>query len=187
MSEPLQGTQSAASALDRVRYSHDAMIDMLIANPAITQNELAKAFGYTAPWVSRIMNSDAFNARLAQRKADIVDPTIVLSIDEKLKALASKSLDVVLDKLTLTNSPDLAMKALETTTKALGYGARQNNLNVQQNFVVAMPPKVVDAAAWAAQHAPGGQAGQGSGNLPVPPPPPVAESSVIEGEARHVG
>ena len=182
MSEPLQGTQSAALAIDRVRYSHDAMIDMIIAKPGISQNDLAKAFGYTAPWVSRIMNSDAFQARLAQRKEDIVDPSLVMSIEEKLKALASKSLDVVLDKLTLTSSPDLAMKALETTTKALGYGARQQNLNVQQNFVVAMPAKVIDAAEWAAAHAPGGQAGMGSANVPVPPPP-----TAFEGEAVRVG
>lgn len=168
MSEQLQGTQSAALAIGRVKYSHDAMIDMLIGDPSISQNDIAKAFGYTAPWVSRIMNSDAFLARLAARKQDIVDPVLTLSIDEKLRALASKSLDVVLDKLTLTNSPDLAMKALETTTKALGYGARQQNLNVQQNFVVALPAKVIDAAEWAAEHAQGGQAGRGSQNVTVP-------------------
>lgn len=148
MSEPLQGTASAANAIARVSYSHDAMIDLIIANPVIKQGGIAQHFGYTQAWVSRVMNSDAFQARLAIRKADLVDPTLVLSIEEKLRALASKSLDVVMDKLELTNSADIGLKALEVTTKALGYGARQQNLNVQQNFVVALPAKSESAKAW---------------------------------------
>lgn len=154
MSEPLQGTQSAATAIARVKYSHDAMIDLIISNPAISQGQLAAEFGYTQAWVSRVMNSDAFQARLALRKEDIVDPSLVATIDEKLRALASKSLDVVLEKLTVTNSAEMGLKALEITSKALGYGARQQNLNVQQNFVVALPPKSVDAASWVSAHGP---------------------------------
>ena len=157
MSEPLLGTASAANAIARVKYSHDAMIDLLIANPAISQNELAANFGYTVPWVSRIMNSDAFQARLALRKEELLDPVIVASIEEKFRALASKSLDVVLDKLSVTNSAELGLKALEISAKALGYGARQQNLNVQTNFVVALPAKAADAGSWASAHSPHGQ------------------------------
>lgn len=154
MATALQSTESAAGAIARVKYTHDAMIDLIIANPALTQNELAKNFGYTVPWVSRIMNSDAFQARLAERKSELVDPSLVASIDEKLRALASKSLDVVLEKLTVTQSAEMGLKALEISSKALGYGARQQNLNVQQNFVVALPPKAASAADWAAAHGP---------------------------------
>ena len=157
MSEPLLGTASAANAIARVKYSHDAMIDLLIANPTISQNELAANFGYTVPWVSRIMNSDAFQARLALRKEELLDPVIVASIEEKFRALASKSLDVVLDKLSVTNSAELGLKALEISAKALGYGARQQNLSVQTNFVVALPAKAVDAGSWASAHSPQGQ------------------------------
>lgn len=155
MSEPLLGTESAANAIARVKYTHDAMIDLIISNPMISQGQLASHFGYTQAWVSRIMNSDAFQARLALRKEDIVDPSLVLSIEEKLKALADKSLDVVMEKLTLTGSADLGLKALELTTKALGYGARQQNLNVQQNFVVALPPKSATAGDWVQAYRPG--------------------------------
>ena len=144
MSEPLLGTASAANAIARVKYSHDAMIDLLIANPAISQNELAANFGYTVPWVSRIMNSDAFQARLALRKEALLDPVIVASIAEKFRALASKSLDVVLDKLSVTNSAELGLKALEISAKALGYGARQQNLSVPPHFSVALPTKPED-------------------------------------------
>ena len=152
MSERLVGTESAAGAIARVKYSHDAMIDLIIANPAVSQNQIAAHFGYSVPWVSRVMNSDAFLTRLAIRKSDLVDPVISFSIEEKFKALADKSLDVVLEKLTITNSADLALKGLEIASKALGYGARQQNLNVQTNFVVALPGKADSAESWAAAH-----------------------------------
>lgn len=162
MATQLVGTDSAAGALGRVRYTHDAMIDLIIANPAISQNDIAKHFGYTAPWVSRIMNSDAFLARLAARKTEVVDPSLVASVEEKLRALASKSLDVVLEKLTVSNSAEIGLKALEISSKALGYGARQQNLNVQQNFVVALPGKAVTAEAWAEAHGPSGRTFDGN-------------------------
>ena len=47
MSEPLQGTASAANSIARVKYSHDAMIDLIIANPMIPQGQIAQHFGYT--------------------------------------------------------------------------------------------------------------------------------------------
>lgn len=151
-SAPLIGTASAANAIARVKYTHDAFIDELIANPVISQGELAVKFGYSSVWVSRVMNSDAFLARLAERKADLVDPSIALSLDEKFRTLANRSMDIVLEKLEVSRNPDTALKALELSAKALGYGARQQNLNVQQNFVVAMPTKVQSPEDWAAMH-----------------------------------
>lgn len=162
MSEPLQGTASAANSIARVKYTHDAMIDLIIANPMVGQGQIAQHFGYTQAWVSRVFNSDAFQARLAVRKADLVDPTILMSVEEKFRTLVNRSLDIFQEKLEATKSADLAMKGIEMATKALGYGARQANVAVQNNFVVAMPQKVEDPNAWAQRyqqsHAAGGLA-----------------------------
>lgn len=151
-SAPLLGTASAANAIARVRYTHDDMINQLITNPTISQNELAQRYGYTVPWVSRLVNSDAFQLRLAQRKDDLVDPTIILSLDERFNALAVTSTEILHEKLVTSRSPDLALKTLELSANALGYGARKQNINVQQSFVVAMPEKVPDAQEWATTH-----------------------------------
>ena len=113
---------------------------------------IALHFGYSRPWVSRIFNSDAFQARLAERKKDLVDPTLLLSIDERLGALASRSLDILQDKLELLPAAQVKDIA-EMSVKALGYGARQQNVNLQQNFVVAMPQKAASDTDWAAAHA----------------------------------
>lgn len=158
MATPLNHTASAENAIARVKYSHDAMIDLILANPGVTQNALAAHFGYSVPWVSRVVNSSAFQARLAERKTELVDPTIVMNLEEKLEIMAHQSIDILTEKLATVKNPDMAFKALELSTKALGFGARQANVNLQQNFVVAMPAKVPDAASWAEKHA-GSQAG----------------------------
>jgi hypothetical protein len=147
---PLQGGSSGT--LKKLNYSHDAMIDQIIANPGVTQKDLAALFGYRENSISRIFNSDAFQARLMERKASIVDPLLTMTVEEKLKALASRSLDLINDKLDATSSLDTSMKVAELATKALSYGARQGNVTVQQSFVVAMPSKSASAQEWAAAH-----------------------------------
>lgn len=150
--EPLQGTATGAGAIAKVNYSHDAMIDLILANPAIKQLDIAKHFGYTQGWVSRVIGSDAFQARLAQRKEEVVNPEIRQNFEERLKGLALQSLDVIQSKLESTQNPDLAVKALELSTKALGFGARPQNIGEQHNhYVVALPAKVADENEWASQ------------------------------------
>ena len=153
MSEQLQGTSSAAEAIARVKYTHDAMIDLIIAQPMVSQNEIARHFGYSFTWVSRIFNSDAFQARLALRKGDLVDPSLLMSIEERLRTVADRSLEILHEKLEATKNTDLALKLADMSVKALGYGARTSNLSVQQNFVVALPPKVASESDWSAKHA----------------------------------
>jgi hypothetical protein len=109
----------------KIRYTHDAMIDMIIANPGISQNALASQFGYTPAWVSTVMCSDAFRARLQNRREELVDPALLLTIDEKFKGLVNRSLEVLAEKLSqpTTMVPDnLALRAAELGAKALGIG-----------------------------------------------------------------
>lgn len=128
------------------------MIDLLIADPRISQGQLAKEFGYTQAWISRAMNSDAFQARLAERKMDLVDPFLKQSFEDRLKGLANTSLDIVQEKLDNSRNGDLALKTLELTTKALGFGARdRGGPQIQQTFVVALPPKSENQEQWATE------------------------------------
>jgi len=151
----LEGTESAADAIQRVRTRHDAIIDLIIAQPEITQGELAAAMGYTQAWVSRVINSDAFNEILVKRKQELIDPGILATIDERLNVVARKSLESLSKKLDLPHSMGDAIKVAELTTKSLGYGARQNTgVELNQQFVVALPPVHSTADTWNAEHAP---------------------------------
>ena len=124
----LEGAPAAASGriqITKVRYSHDAMIDMIIANPAVSQNELGAVFGYSASWISTVMGTDMFQARLAQRRAETVDPVIIASLEERVRGLVSRSIEVLEEKLSKPAGavPDtLALRAFELGAKAMGLG-----------------------------------------------------------------
>lgn len=120
--------------LDRVSYTHDAMIDLVLSNPVISQNEIAAHFGYTPSWVSIIFNSDAFQARLAARKEEIVDPLVRGRVEEAIKGLVTRSVEILREKLDSPNtSTDLALEVFKASTRAAGYGARTGSTTVNVN------------------------------------------------------
>jgi len=109
----------------KVRYTHDAMIDMIVENPWVSQNELAVRFGYTPAWVSVVMASDVFKEKLALRRTELVDPAIQATLKERFEAVVARSLSVLQEKLAAPSSvvPDqLALRAAELGAKALGLG-----------------------------------------------------------------
>lgn len=160
----------AGYGVDKVRYTHEAMIDLIIDQPSISQNEIAKYFGYSVGWISQIITSDAFQAKLAERRGELIDPMLVRSLEERFKGLATQSLEVVQKRLEATSDADLALKALEITTKALGYGARAQNVAIQQNFVVQAPTKAATIEDWSSEYAQAGVEAVVEERPAVPPP-----------------
>ena len=137
MALPLETSQRGSVTIpriDRVSYTHDAMIDLVLSNPVISQNEIAAHFGYTASWVSIIFNSDAFQSRLAARKEEIIDPLVRGQVEEAIKGLVARSVDILREKLNNPNaSTELAMEVFKASTRAAGYGARTGNTTVNVN------------------------------------------------------
>lgn len=115
-----------------IRVSHDAMIDALLVNPTITNTELAAMFNRSPTWTSFVVNSDIFRARLAERKKELVDPVLQMSIQQRMEAVTAVSLDVLMKKLVEKPDPALALKTVEVLTKSQGYGAR-GDVNVSVN------------------------------------------------------
>lgn len=186
---PLSGTSSAGGAIKRITYTHDAMIDMLIANPALSEGQIALAFGYTRAWISRIFCSDAFQARLAQRKEELVAPVLLATFEERIQDLATRSAEVLMEKL---DNPEcdanVAVKTLDVSAKVLGLGGYKKDsmaANIQNNFVVALPAKAESVNAWAssygASRTPGGPAIPYGQVAAVPPPAPEI---LLEAAAR---
>jgi hypothetical protein len=136
----------------KVRYTHDAIIDEILMNPSISQNDLAKHFGFSATWVSIVINSDAFQERLAERKGLLVDPKLTATINERLDSLAKRSLEKLIDRL---DNPAAQIKTLELVAIAkLGVGdknTRPAGPQVSNNlYVVSLPTPAQDAKAWIA-------------------------------------
>lgn len=154
----------------KMRYSHQAMVDMIVENPAISQNEIAAAFGRTPGWISTIVTSDAFQCMLAARKAELIDPELVLSHRERFNALTTRSLQVLQEKLSgpAASIPDnLVLRAVELGAKSLGIGGH------------APPPAAPNPAEYLPAVAERLMRLQGRA-----PSQPVSDATVIEVEAR---
>ncbi len=159
---PHPETGEVTNGIAKVRYSHDAMIDLMIAEPSVKQNTLAEMFDRTPGWISQVINSDAFQARLAERRELLVDPVITASIKERLTAVAARSLELIVEKL---NAPlagqmlseDFLLKSAKMSTEALGYGARSAGPSQTTNVavVVQVPQKIPSATEWVTAHSPG--------------------------------
>ena len=109
--------------LKRCNYTHDAMIDLIIAHPELNQGQIAAHFGYTESWISNILASDAFQAKMAARREELIDPELAATIKERFQALVVQSLKVLQAKLNQPQVSDqVAIRAAELGAKALGIG-----------------------------------------------------------------
>lgn len=113
------------SAVAKVSWSHEAMIDAMIANPAIAGWELARMFGYTESWISRVRSSNAFRERLRERAQEMVDPVLLATIEENFDAMVARSQEILLEKLSEPSQnvdPQLALQCAALGAKATGRG-----------------------------------------------------------------
>ena len=93
----------------KLSYSHQDMIDTIIAQPGISQGELAARYGFTQGWICNVMASDAWKSAMAARREEILDPQLRLTVDERFRALTTRSLERLMEKL---DAPQLGAKAM---------------------------------------------------------------------------
>jgi len=117
-------TGEQRNGIAKTNYTHDALIDMIIANPAIDQRELARFFGYSEAWISTLMASDSFQAAFERRKEEMVDPIVRHACEEQFKGLVLESMRILRKKLEANPSDQLALEVFKSSTRAMGYGAK---------------------------------------------------------------
>jgi len=116
-------TAATMGRLDKIGYTHEDMIDFIIANPGVSQGALAARYGYTESWISNVMASDAWQAAMAARRGELIDPVLKLSIDERFRGLTLQSLARLQEKLEApVVSDNVVLRALELGAKAMGVG-----------------------------------------------------------------
>lgn len=124
--------EPARQAIAKVRYTHEDMIDFIITNPGVSQGAIARRYGYTESWVSLVMSSDAWKSAMAKRREELVDPTLLATINERFAAMTARSLERLMEKLDAPTVPDnVVLRAVELGAKAMGVGG---------NAVPAPPP-----------------------------------------------
>lgn len=140
--------QSTNNKIKHISIRHDAIIDLVIKNPNITRHELCRLSEYSHVHLGTLMNSEAFLERLSERKAELVDTQLFSSIEEKLKAATSQSLELLMEHMNINPEPSVAIKVLEISSKALGFGNASEKVSINNNFVVELPAKSATAAEW---------------------------------------
>lgn len=140
--------------IQKVSITHDAIIDLLISQPHLNYRQIAAEFGYTPTGIGIICRSDAFKARLEARKAELVDPLVKQSVEDRLMGLAHASIDILERRLETSDDPKLALATLEAAQKGAGFGARQSNVLSQTNYIAFLPGPAQSSNEWASKFAP---------------------------------
>ena len=105
----------------KMNYTHEAMVDLILQEPTVTTKELAAVFDLSEGWVSRVINSDSFQARIAERKAQLIDPHIKRALDDRVSSVAIKAITTIDEKLSTEEAgAQYALEALGIATGILG-------------------------------------------------------------------
>lgn len=145
----LQGTEGLAAPKPTIKslsFNHEAIARWLIANPGKIDGgrlkECADHFGYSRSWLSIIIHSDAFKAKLRELTEE-ADALVIADIPAKMRGVASMALDALGDQVQAaaedqTVAPrDFLLKTSETLLKNLGYGQKSTvNVNAPGGNVV---------------------------------------------------
>jgi hypothetical protein len=94
----------------------------LLLNPDLPLSACAVHFGVGQPWLSTLIHSDCFQARLREQQERLFSG-VTAEIKEKLTAAAHLSLDRVMERLAVTADEGFILNANDKILKNLGYGA----------------------------------------------------------------
>ena len=109
-------------------HGWERLIDAMIADPFVTQADMGARFGLSTRAVAAIWASDEFQRAYAARVEAVVDPTIRtirLSVEERFRGVAMRTLELAAERLEADPSDQFILRALELTTRALGYGSKE--------------------------------------------------------------
>lgn len=106
-------------------YTPQAMVELMLQHPDYSHAMLCSHFGRPASWLATVLASDAFQQALEPYREQIADPSLTATMQERFKALAIRTSNVMLEKMDSDKATDfLVLKAGEIAIKALGMGQK---------------------------------------------------------------
>lgn len=144
----------AMAEIKKVSVRHEAIMEYMLINPAAPLREVAQHFDVTQAWLSTIIHSDAFQAKLAEKKGDLFSATIV-PLREKILGVAHMGVEKlgeamehaspISDKDFIADTTDNILKNLGYTPKSAPAGALP--MNQQNNYYVVDSNTLAQARA----------------------------------------
>lgn len=95
-------------------------------------------FGYTASWISTVVVSDIFQAKLAARRELLVDPELRTSVRTQFKGLLERSMEILRYKMDrpAAEVPDqLAVQVAKLAGQSLGFGVKETKVSVTETHL----------------------------------------------------
>lgn len=140
-----------SAQIDKIGTWHENLVSFLVANPRMKKSDVARHFDVTPAWLSTVINSDVFKAKLAERQDEYFG-AVTTPIREKLENLAGLALDEMEEKVQVEASISEVREVAKLALTSLGYGNGANGKNaqnpalVQQNNFYSVSPEALAAA-----------------------------------------
>lgn len=160
---------AASAQIEKVSFTHEAVILWLLENPHRSLRDCAAYFGYTQAWLSTVIHSDAFQEQLRKRQDELAIMT-GMDIRSKLRAATDIALGGLTRQLETTEDPKFLLDATDKLLHRMGYapasarnpgGAVAQQTNIQNNITVSSADLAEARAMFggATPATPGGLAG----------------------------
>lgn len=108
---------------DRPAVNFEELVEWIVAHPGATHGEISSAYGRAAGWFSTVLVMAEFQAALEPRRAEILNPAVTATIEERFQALLIRSVDVLQTKMSVAAPGDaLVLEAAKLGVRALGLG-----------------------------------------------------------------
>jgi hypothetical protein len=125
-----------SAQIQKVGIKHEAILNFLVVNPLVPLSQVAREFGVTQPWLSTIIHSDAFQARLRERNEQVFHKS-VLPLADKLLGLAHQAVEKIGDQLAVTTDPEHTLEVATRILDRIGHSPKTVQAaavqNIQQN------------------------------------------------------
>lgn len=141
-----------SNAILNVSHTHEQVMNWLITNPEKKLRECADYFGYTQTWLSIMIHSDVFQAKLKEKQNEVF-LGVAADVPKKLQGLA----DVVVEQLSRTlednTDKDYTLDAFDKIMHRAGYApaSAKNPLGgqpqIQNNLYVVSADALAQARA----------------------------------------
>ena len=120
--------------IQKMRITHEQILNWLLLNPEKSQGECAKFFNVTEPWLSVIINSDVFQQRYLEKRL-MMDRRVTDVLEAKARDVVDKGLDRLAEIIPVATDPRLILDTTDKLLGRLGYGPKTaaQQVNVQAN------------------------------------------------------
>lgn len=100
--------------------THELMADWILQNPGGTLRDMTAHFGYSASWLSQVMNSDMFKAFIRE-KLNGVHAHVLADIPTMLRGTAALAIERVNEVLQKTEDAKTIIDSFDSVMHRFGY------------------------------------------------------------------